>query len=76
MTLADARVGGVVRVVSFDRPDQAAEAIRLGLVPGSELAILHKVTRGPLVVEAGVNQVAVGYHLARRITVIPLENSH
>lgn len=69
MTLAEAKVGLTVRVESFNHAAQAAEAIRLGIVPGCELKVLHKVTRGPLVVESGVNQIAVGYQLAVRIVV-------
>lgn len=71
MTLAEARVGQTVQIGAFLRPEQEAEAIRLGLVPGAELTVLQKMTRGPVVVQSGVSQIAVGYHLARRITVFP-----
>jgi len=69
MKLADTRVGQVVRVIAFERSTQEADAIRLGITSGSELTVLHKMTRGPLVVQCGVNQIAVGYPLAQRITV-------
>ncbi|MCY0897840.1 MAG: ferrous iron transport protein A [Firmicutes bacterium] len=72
MTLAEAKAGSTVTVEAFVGADQASEAIRLGIVPGRELKILRKITRGPLVVQAGVSQIAVGYHLARRITVRPV----
>ncbi len=72
MTLADARVGLTLRIEAFDRPDQEAEAIRLGLMVGHEVTVRHKISRGPLVVQSGVSEIAVGYHLARRIQVIPL----
>lgn len=69
MTLAEARVGQTVRIAAFLRPGQEAEAIRLGLVPGAELTVIQKMIRGPVVVQTGVSQIAVGYHLARRISV-------
>ena len=72
MTLADARVGITVRIQAFDRPDQEAEAIRLGLMVGHDVTVRHKIAHGPLVLQSGVSEIAVGYHLARRIQVTPL----
>lgn len=69
MTLADIKVGQRVRVASIAPSSQAAEAIRLGIVPGCELVVLTKVQYGPVVVQSGVSEVAIGYRLARRIMV-------
>ncbi len=72
MTLADTHVGYRVRIEAFDRTDQEAEAIRLGLMVGHEVTVRHKMARGPLVLQSGVTEIAIGYHLARRIHVVPL----
>jgi ferrous iron transport protein A len=69
MTLADVPVGQQVRVVAIEHSSQVADAIRLGLVPGCEVAVLSKVRYGPVVVQSGVSEVAIGYRLARRIVV-------
>ncbi|NMP24021.1 FeoA family protein [Sulfobacillus harzensis] len=67
MTLAEAKVGTTVRIAAFKGALQEAEAIRLGLVPGAELTVVQKLGRGPVVVQQGVTQIAVGYTLAQRI---------
>lgn len=71
MKLADARVGMTVRVTAFERADHAAEAARLGLVPGCQVTVVQKMPNGPVVVECGVTQMAVAFVLARRVVVDP-----
>ncbi|PSR22224.1 MAG: ferrous iron transport protein A [Sulfobacillus acidophilus] len=73
MTLADVRVGQKVRVVAIEHTSQAAEVIRLGIIPGLDLAVVTKVRSGPVVVQNGVSEVAIGYRLARRIVVQRVE---
>ncbi|MCY0877487.1 MAG: ferrous iron transport protein A [Firmicutes bacterium] len=72
MTLAEARVGSRVAVEAFVNTEQASEAIRLGIAPGRELLVVRKIAGGPLVVQSGVSQIAIGYGLARCIAVKPL----
>lgn len=69
MTLADAKAGERVRVETLGSASQGDEAIRLGIVPGSQLTVLSKVNRGPVVVRGGASEIAVGYWLARQIAV-------
>ena len=76
MTLAEARVGHQVVIRSFQRPEMEAEVIRMGITVGSLVSVVQKITRGPVVVSSGVGEIAVGYHLARRIVVEPLVSSN
>ena len=69
MTLAEAPVGAHVVVQAFERDRYAAEAIRLGVTAGRELTVLQNLRRGPVVVDTGVSEVAIGYALARVIRV-------
>lgn len=69
MTLADAKAGEHIRVDSIGQSSQTSDIIRLGITVGSELTVAHKVRRGPIVVDTGVSEIAMGYALARRIVV-------
>jgi Fe2+ transport system protein FeoA len=69
VTLADAKVGERVMVDDVGVTGQAAELIRLGLSVGSVVTVLHKASRGPVVVQTGYSEIAVGRTLARRISV-------
>jgi len=74
MTLDRVKVGQSVVIESFLNPESSAEAIRLGLVPGHRLTVVHKVSGGPVVVRTAVTEIAVGYRLACRIDVRPADS--
>ncbi|AEJ41743.1 hypothetical protein TPY_3591 [Sulfobacillus acidophilus TPY] len=71
MTLDRVKVGQSVVIDTFLTPESSAEAIRLGLVPGHRLTVVHKVSGGPVVVRTAVTEIAVGHTLARQIDVRP-----
>ncbi|MDI6823044.1 MAG: ferrous iron transport protein A [Bacillota bacterium] len=68
-TLAAAPVGARVRIRYLGDGDMRAQAIRLGLGPGSEVTVWARLPRGPVLVSRGPQHIAVGYRLAGQIWV-------
>ncbi len=46
-----------------------SQAIRLGLMPGTEIVCVHKLPRGPVIIKKNKQQIAIGEALAARINV-------
>lgn len=69
MRLSDAAPGSFVFIEVLPAGDISAQAIRLGLYPGARLLCLSAIPGGPVVVRAGLQEIAVGRRLACRIFV-------
>ncbi len=50
-----------------------SQAIRLGLIPGTEIVCVHKLPRGPVIIKKNMQQIAIGEALAARINIKCLE---
>lgn len=46
-----------------------SQAIRLGLMPGTEIVCVHKLNKGPVIIRKNYQQIAVGEALATQITI-------
>jgi Fe2+ transport system protein FeoA len=63
------RPGERATVVSIDDPDMSTQAIRLGMSEGSHVTVVTKIPAGPVVIQVGRQEIAVGRGLARKIEV-------
>jgi len=64
VTLAAAPVGARVRIRYLGDGSLRAQAIRLGLGPGSEVTVWARLPGGPVLLSRGAQRIAVGYRLA------------
>jgi ferrous iron transport protein A len=46
-----------------------SQAVRLGLMPGTEITCVQKLPKGPVIIRKNYQQIAVGAALADQITV-------
>ncbi|NLC56633.1 MAG: ferrous iron transport protein A [Armatimonadetes bacterium] len=69
MTLDQARVGSVVRILSLPQGQHRAQFIRLGLSEGSRVRCAQRFRLGPLVLQCHRQEIALGHQLARCIEV-------
>ncbi len=67
--LARVKTGTKVRIVAI--PDRAVrlQALRMGLHPGAEAVVLHRIPGGPVVLGCGDQELALGHALATTIEV-------
>lgn len=70
VTLDCVSAGEHLRVVSVDDEDAKVKAIRLGVCEGSCVSCVTKLPKGPVVVQSGLQEIAIGRGLARRIRVM------
>lgn len=66
VTLAAAPVGARVRLRYLEDGTLRAQAIRLGLGPGSEVTVWARLPGGPVLLSRGTQRIAVGHRLASR----------
>lgn len=64
VTLAAAPLGARVRIRYLGDPGLRAQAIRLGLGPGSEVTVWASLAGGPVLLNRGNQRMAVGRRLA------------
>jgi ferrous iron transport protein A len=70
MRLVDAKVGEVVRVVGFRGRKLDSKLLQVGLYPGDRMRLLRLAPLGgPLLVDVGGREMALGRGVARRILV-------
>ena len=69
MTLEQANVGDRVVVGAIADPETATMAMRLGIAEGAELTLVSKVPGGPVVVQRGKVEIALGRALCKDIGV-------
>ena len=69
MTLDQARKGSFVRILSIPDAGHRALLIRLGVGEGARVRCGERLPMGPLVLQHGRQEIAVGRNLARRIRI-------
>jgi len=60
-------------IVSIPDKQISTQAIRLGIYEGAKLACVYKLPAGPVVIQNGMQEIAIGRGLARKIEVEPLD---
>lgn len=73
LTLDQAKAGDTLLIKEITDPETAMLAMRLGIADGETLVLASKVPGGPLVVQRGSMEIALGRELCRHIQV---EKSH
>jgi len=72
MRLVEAKIGEVLRVVGVSNAKANARLLRVGLYRGDRLRLLREAPLGgPLLVDAGGREIALGRALADKIIVEP-----
>lgn len=70
MRLVDVKIGEVVRVVGFGGKKLDARLLQVGVYPGDRMRLLRLAPLGgPLLVDVGGREMALGRAVARRILV-------
>lgn len=70
MCLLDAKIGDRVRVVGFTGRKMTSKLQQVGLYPGDRLQVLREAPLGgPILVQAGGREMALGRGVAARILV-------
>lgn len=72
VTLDEAERDQEVKIVSVAGDDIRVQAIRFGVSAGEVVKCVEKIWQGPIVIERGKQEIAVGRNLARRIQVHPV----
>jgi ferrous iron transport protein A len=68
-TLDQVRPGEHVEIADVDDETARAQAIRLGISEGAPVTCVTKLPCGPVILKCGLQEIAVGRGLARRICV-------
>lgn len=71
MTLAQAKRGQQIRVVSIPDENIRAQAIRFGISEGAKVECTEKLPAGPVIITKGHQEIAIGRRLAENIQVTP-----
>jgi Fe2+ transport system protein FeoA len=69
ITLEQAKVGDTLLIKSITDPETATVALRMGIAEGETLKLASKVPGGPLVIQRGAIEIALGRELCRSIQV-------
>jgi len=70
MRLVDAKIGEAVRVLRFAGTKANARLLQIGLYPGDRMRVLRRAPlRGPLLVQVGGRELALGHGVAAQILV-------
>jgi ferrous iron transport protein A len=69
-TLDNAQKGAPVTIVSLPAGDIKAQLIRLGISEGDTVRCIERLPGGTIVLQKNRQEIAVGYELAKKISVI------
>lgn len=72
MKLADVKSGETVSILKITDPQAAVMAIRLGIFEGEHIRVAAKIPGGPLVVNKGDVEIALGREFCGGIEVAPI----
>ncbi|PKQ29660.1 MAG: ferrous iron transport protein A [Actinobacteria bacterium HGW-Actinobacteria-10] len=63
------RKGELIEIVSVDDSHARVQALRFGMAEGACVKCVTRIPAGPLVIQSGRQEIAVGRALAKRINV-------
>ena len=69
MTLSEINKGARVKIISIPDDEIRAQAIRLGISEGAAAECLFRFERGPVLLNIGGQEIAIGNSLAEKIEV-------
>ncbi|KXS45980.1 MULTISPECIES: FeoA family protein [unclassified Candidatus Frackibacter] len=69
MTLDQAKKGQDIEIISIPDEIVRAQTLRFGISEGSKVECYTRVPRGPVILKKNLQEIAVGYDLAKRIEV-------
>jgi ferrous iron transport protein A len=69
MTLDQANKGEKFEILSIPDHNISAQAIRLGIYEGAKLTCAYKLPAGPIIIQNGMQEIAIGRRLAKRIAI-------
>ena len=70
MRLIEAKIGDIMRVVAFGGGKADARLLQVGLFPGDQVRVLREAPLGgPLLVDVGGRELALGREVAAQIIV-------
>lgn len=72
-TLEQAKVGEQLMIKAIHDMETATVAMRLGIAEGESVCIASKVPGGPIVIQRGAMEIALGRDLCRGIEVLRME---
>lgn len=69
MTLNNITCGQKFKIENIQDKSVREQAIRLGLFEGSHVTCSHKLPYGPVILKTGMQEIAIGRNLAKKIIV-------
>jgi Fe2+ transport system protein FeoA len=69
LTLSDIKVGQEVIIKDIQDPDVFTQALRMGISPGETIQCVARVPAGPVVIQRGGMELAIGKGLCSKIEV-------
>ncbi|MCG8484391.1 MAG: ferrous iron transport protein A [Clostridia bacterium] len=69
MTLNKIDCGQMFKIQNIQEKSVREQAIRLGLFEGSLVKCSHKLPYGPIILKTGMQEIAIGRNLAKKIVV-------
>jgi len=69
MTLDQVNKGQRFQIISIPDKHISAQAIRLGIYEGAKLTCVYKSPAGPVIIQNGMQEIAIGRGLAKKIEV-------
>ena len=68
-TLNETKAGDMVEVVEINNSLAHLQALRFGINPGAIITTITHITNGPVVINLGYQEIAIGANLAKSIVV-------
>lgn len=69
MRLDQVNKGQRFQIISIPDKQISTQAIRLGIYEGARLACAYKFPAGPVIIQNGMQEIAIGRELAKKIEV-------
>lgn len=69
ITLDKVKKGDAIKIISIPDDQVRAQAIRFGIAENEIVKIVQVVPAGPIVLEKGKQEIAIGRNLAQKITI-------
>lgn len=74
MTLSNVNKDEIFTVISMPDGEIRSQAIRLGVFEGAVLKCVYNIKGGPIVLDNKGQEIAIGYNIAKSITVERISN--